>query len=83
MPFDKINNLLKPSSDIWNNNEKSPTWKEQLRLPQQTFVAFALANCRKKLFSNFIRESSFLYDKSNLIEEYFKTEINKLISIYG
>ena len=32
--FDKINDLLKPSTDIWNNNEKTPIWKEQLRLPQ-------------------------------------------------
>ena len=45
--FDKINNLSKPSTDIWNNNEKTPIWKERLRLPQQTFVEFALENYRK------------------------------------
>ena len=45
--FDKINDLSKPSTDIWNNNEKTPIWKEQLRLPQQTFVEFALENYRK------------------------------------
>ena len=42
--FNKINDLLKPSTDIWDNNEKTPIWIEQLRLPQQTFVEFALAN---------------------------------------
>ena len=41
-----------------------------------------MANYRKKLFSDFIEESYFLYDKSNLIKESI-TEINKLISIYG
>ena len=28
--FDKIDDLLKPSTDIWNNNEKTTIWKEQL-----------------------------------------------------
>ena len=30
-----------------------------------------------------INESYFLYDKSNVIEQTFVTEINKLISVYG
>ena len=47
------------------------------------FVEFALANYRKKLLSDFIRESYFLYDKSNLIEESFITEISKLIWVSG
>ena len=64
--FDKINDLLKPSTfiDIWNyiwhNNKKSLVWKEQLRHPQQRFVQFALPNYWKKLLSDFTRESSFL-----------------------
>ena len=32
---------------------------------------------------NFINESYFLYDKSNLIKETFITEINKIVLIYG
>ena len=28
--FDKIDDLLKPSTDIWNNKVKTPIWKEQL-----------------------------------------------------
>ena len=37
----------------------------------------------QKLTVGFINESYFLYDKSNVIEQTFVTEINKLISIYG
>ena len=81
--FDQINNLLKPSADIWNNNEKAPIWKEQLRLPWQTFVESVLANYRKKLVNDFIEKSSFLFDKSNLIKELFIIEITKLISVYS
>ena len=81
--FDEINDLLKPSTDIWNNNKKTPFCKEQLRLCQQTFVEFSLANYRNNLRDDFIEESYFLYNKSNLIKESFITDINKLISIYG
>ena len=81
--FGKINNLLKPSTDICNNNEKTPIWKEQLTLPQQTFVKFVLANYRRKILGESIRKSYFLYNKSNLIEESFIIEISKLVSIYG
>ena len=81
--FDKINNLLKPSADIWNNNEKAPIWKEQLRLPWQTFVESVLENYRKKLVNDFTEKSFFLFDKSNLIKELFIIEITKLISVYG
>ena len=61
--FDKINDLLKPSTfiDIWNwdNNKKPPVWKEQLRHPQQKFVQFALANYWKKLLSDFYKRELF------------------------
>ena len=42
-----------------------------------------MASYRKQLLGDFIRENFFLYDKSNLIEESFVTEINELISVYG
>ena len=74
--FDKINDLLKASTDIGNNNKKSPIWKEQLRVHQQTVVEFALANYRKKLLTEFTEQSYFLYDKSNLIKESFITNLN-------
>lgn len=47
--FNNINDLLKPSTDIWNNNKKTPIWQDQLRVPQQTFVKFALVSYRKKV----------------------------------
>ena len=74
--FDKINDLLKASTDIGNNNKKSPIWKEQLRVHQQAVVEFALANYRKKLLTDFTEQSYFLYDKSNLIKESFITNLN-------
>ena len=32
---------------------------------------------------NFISESYFLYDKSSLIKESYKTALNKKVSVYG
>lgn len=81
--FDNINELLKPPTDIWNNSEHKPIWPESLKLPQQTFVAFALENYQQKLLKDFIEENYFLYNKSNLIKKLFITELNKLIPIYG
>ena len=31
----------------------------------------------------FVNESYFLYNKNNMTEQTFKTEINTLISVYG
>ena len=67
--FNNINELLKPSTDIWNSNEHKPICSESLKLPQQIFVVFALKNYRKKLLNDFIEENYFLYDKSNLIKK--------------
>ena len=77
---DVIIHLRAPlTTDIWNNNQKASIWKEQLRhlqnLPWQI--------TEKKLLSDFLKESYFSFDNSNLIKESFITEINKLISIYG
>ena len=80
--FDKINDLSKPSTDIWNNNKK--TYLEGTVKASSTNVCrICLGKLQKKLLSDFIRESYFLYDKSNLIQGSFITEINELISIYG
>ena len=38
---------------------------------------------RKKITVSFVNESYFLYDKSNVIEQTFITEINKLTTVYG
>ena len=66
--FGKIKDLLILPPGISNNNKKTPIWIEQLELLQQTFVEFSLANYRKKVTADFIEESYFLYDKSNLIK---------------
>ena len=46
-----MNNLLKPSTVIWKEQKRTwkPTWKEQLRLSQQTIAEFALETYRKKI----------------------------------
>ena len=46
-------------------------------------VKTAIENCIRRLTVNFINESHFLYDKSNLIKETFIIEINKIVLIYG
>ena len=67
--FDNINELLKPFTHIWKNDEHKSIWPESLKFPQQTFVVFALENYRKNLLNDFIDESYFLYNKNNLIKE--------------
>ena len=43
----------------------------------------AIENYINKITVGFLNESYFFYDKSNVIEQTFVTEINKLISVYG
>ena len=52
-------------------------------MPKEKLVETALGNCREKLTTNFVNESYFLYDESNLIKETYITELNKKILIYG
>ena len=56
--------------------------KDIFNIPQENLVKRAIENYIKKLTVSFVNESYFLYDKSNMIEETFITEINKLISVY-
>ena len=56
--------------------------KDIFNTPQENLVKRAIENYIKKLTISFVNESYFLYDKSNMIEETFITEINKLISVY-
>ena len=56
--------------------------KDIFNTPQENLVKRAIENYIKKLTVSFVNESYFLYDKSNMIEETFITEINKLISVY-
>ena len=42
----------------------------------------AIGNYKNKLLVNYINESYFLYDKSDLVKETFITELNKKVLIY-
>ena len=57
--------------------------KDIFKIPQENLVKAAIQNYIKKLTVSLVNESYFLYDRSNLIEPTFITEINKLISTYG
>ena len=81
-----LQNLWTPKDKLIN--ETSPEVvnaisKDIVKLPQELLVRTAVKNYIKKLKVSFVTESYFLYDRSNLIEPTFITEINKLISIYG
>ena len=57
--------------------------KDIFKIPQENLVKTAIENYIKNLTVSFVNESYFLCDKSNMIEQTFITEINKLVSVYG
>lgn len=57
--------------------------KDIFKIPQENLVKTAIQNYIKKSTVSLVNEIYFLYDRSNLIEPTFITEINKLISTYG
>ena len=83
-----LKKTITPPPDLINNSggteeEIFAASKEIFKLPQEKLVETALGNCREKLTTNFVNESYFLYDESNLIKETYITELNKKILIYG
>ena len=81
-----LQNLLTPKDNLINEptpEEIKLFSKGIFKLPQETLARTAIDNYIKKLAISFVNESYFLYDKSNIIEQTFITEINKLISVYG
>ena len=64
--FAKINNLVKPSTGIWNNNKKN-TYLERAVKASSTNICRTCPNelQKKKLLSDFTEESYLLYDKKN------------------
>ena len=71
-------NILRPTEDILN------TRKETVPISADDFKFFEEVEIEKCLASTqFIRDSYFLYNKSNLIKRSFITELNKFISICG
>ena len=57
--------------------------KEIFKLSQEKLVETALRNYREKLPTNFVNESYFLSDKSELIKETYIRKLKKKILIYG
>ena len=57
--------------------------KDTFKILQENLVKTVIENYIKKLTVSFVKESYFLYDKSNMVEQTFITEINKLISVYN
>ena len=65
------------------NSWKNEFVSEKYKFPQETLVKTTIDNYVKKITVSFVNESYFLYDKSNVIEQTFITEIDKLITVYG
>ena len=73
--------MLTPQDNFINETtpEKISLFSKNIfKLPQELLVKTAIDNYTKKLTVNFVNESYFLYDKSNIIEQTFITEINNL-----
>ena len=84
--IEELKKLLEPAEELINKfegeNEVLVT-KNIFKLPQEALVKTAIGNYIKKLTVDFVNESYFLHDKSNLIKETFITELNKTALIYG
>ena len=81
-----LQTLLTPKDNLLN--ETTPETinlfsSNFFKLPIEALVKTAIENYIKKITIGFINKSYFLYNKSNVIEQTFVTEINKLISVYG
>ena len=71
-----LNEINSGSVNLFNS-------KDIFKILQENLVKTAIENYIKKLTVSFVKESYFLYDKSNMVEQTFITEINKLISVYN
>ena len=84
--FLRFQNLLTPKGNLLNGTTPEAInlfSSNVFKLPEENLVKTVIENYIKKVTVGFINESYFLYDKSNVIEQTFVTEINKLISVYG
>ena len=83
---DPIKSLITPSSELINKvsgTEKGPVPSTESFNPQENPIRVAIENYKNKLSVNYINESYFLYDKSDLIKEIYITELNRKVLIYG
>ena len=83
---DPIKSLITPSSELMNKvseTEEGPAASKESFNPQEKPIRVATENYKNKLLVNYINESSFLYDKSDLIKETYIIEVNRKVLIYG
>ena len=82
---DPIKNLITPSSELINKvsgTEEGPAPSKEPFNPPEKPIRVAIENYKNKLLVNYINESYFLYDKSDLVKETFITELNRKVLIY-
>ena len=66
-----------------SGTEEGPAASKESFNPQVKPIRVAFENYNNKLLVNYINESSFLYDKSDLIKETYIIELNRKVLIYG
>ena len=83
----KLRAILNPSTDLINTEsnleEVENTLTGEIFFPVKKYIKWKNRRIHCNPNKNFINESYFLYNKSNLIKKTFITAINKQVSLYG
>ena len=78
---------LNPSANLinfeTNTESESNTISDEIFYPVLKYLKEKIAECKAIPTRNFINESYFLYDKSNLIKKTFLSAVQKQLSLYG
>ena len=82
-----ISDILNPTKNLLNIEngleEASNSFNSEHFFPTKENIKDKIAQYNNFPTKDFVNESYFLYDKSNLIKKTFVTAINKTLSIYG
>ena len=84
-----LKSILSPQDDLTNDGDKdnleeaNNNFTSEIFFPAKKTIQEKIAEYKAIPTTNFINESYFLYDKSNLIKNTFVTTINKQLSLYG
>ena len=82
-----IKRILNPSNSLINvedNTETIPNiLSDEIFYPVTKYIKKKIAEYNAIPTKNFIKESYFLYDKSNLVKKTFVTAINMYLNLYG